>query len=110
MVSAHLIPELAEQLQAYLLYPQIAYLTAEHFAPTPFARAHRVLEYFPFSRKRLFSHLRATEAGTITVKKRGVQNLPEEIVREWKPVGRKAVTVFLYRADAGVMAVLAEDA
>lgn len=110
VVSAHLIPELAGQLQAYLLHPQIAYLTAEHFTPTPFARAYRVLEYFPFSRKRLFSHLRATEAGTITVKKRGVQNLPEEIVREWKPVGRKAVTVFLYRADAGVMAVLAEDA
>ncbi len=110
VVAAHLIPELAEQLQAYLLHPQIAYLTAEHLVPTPFARAYRVLEYFPFSRKRLFSRLRATEAGTITVKKRGVQNLPEEIVREWKPLGRKAITVLLYRAEAGVVAVLSEDA
>jgi len=110
VVAAHLIPELAEQLGASLVHPQIAYLTADRFVPTPSARAYRVIEYFPYSRKTLFSRLRAIGAGVITVKKRGVHQLPEQIVREWKPVGHRAVTVLLYRTDSGVMAVLAQEA
>lgn len=110
VVAGGLIPELAEQLQAYLLHPQIAYLTADRFLPTPLARAYRVVEYFPYSRRQLLKRLRALGAGALTVKKRGVRQLPEDLVREWKPAGTKAITVLLYRSDMGVVAVLAQDA
>lgn len=109
VVAAHLLPELAEQLQASLLHPQIAYLTSEYFLPSPFARVYRVIEHFPYSRKQLFARLRAIGAGAITVKKRGVYQQPEEVERGWKPVGDRAVTVLLYRAQARVMVILVQD-
>ncbi len=110
VVAARLVPELAQKLNANLLHPQIAYLTSEQLTPTPFARAYRVLEYFPYSRKALFVRLRALGAGTIVVKKRGVAQTPEDLVRAWKPAGQRKVVVLLYRAARGVNAVLAEDA
>lgn len=109
VVAAHLLPELAEVLRGYLLHPQIAYLTSANLIPTPFARAYRVLEHFAYSRKRLFERLRALKAGSITVKKRGVAVEPEQLTRNWRPAGDRAVTVLLYRTDSGVTAVLAED-
>lgn len=110
VVAAGLLPDLAQGLGASLLHPRIAYLTAEHFLPTPFARAYRVVEYFPYSRRQLLNRLRALGAGVITVKKRGIRQLPEDLVREWKPTGTRAITVLLYRSDTGVVAVLAQDA
>jgi SAM-dependent methyltransferase len=109
VVAAHLIPELAELLNACQLHPRIAYLTSDVLVQTPFARAYQVLEHFAYSRKRLFERLRVLKAGGITVKKRGVAVEPQQLTRLWKPAGDRAVTVLLYRSDAGVMAVLAED-
>ena len=109
VVAAHLLPELAELLNGSLLHPQIAYLTSECLVQTPFARAYRVVEYFAYSRSKLFQRLRTLRAGYITVKKRGVAVEPEQLTRLWKPVGDQAVTVLLYRTDKGITAVLAED-
>ncbi len=109
VVAGHLVAELAQQLQAYLLHPKIAYLTGERYVQTPFARAYRLLEHFPYSRRQVLSRLRAVGAGTIVVKKRGVMQSPEELVRDWKPAGERKVVVLLYRADRGVMTLLAED-
>ncbi|MDW8105010.1 MAG: class I SAM-dependent methyltransferase [Armatimonadota bacterium] len=110
VVAAQLLPELAEQLDGYLLHPRIAYLTASQQVDTPFARAYRLLEHFPYSRKRLLERLRAWQAGKITVKKRGVNLLPEQLVHAWKPQGDREITVLLYRDESGVVALLAEPA
>lgn len=109
VVAAHLLPELAEILDGYLLHPRIAYLTAKHRVDTPFARVYRAIEHFPYSRRCLFERLRALRAGSLVVKKRGVNISPEQLVREWKPVGEQVITVLLYRTDTGVTAVLAQD-
>ncbi|MCS6830745.1 MAG: class I SAM-dependent methyltransferase [Armatimonadota bacterium] len=109
IVAAHLLPELAQILTGYLLHPRIAYLTAERYVHTPFARAYRLIERFPYSRKRLFERLRALRAGSLTVKKRGVNISPEQLVRAWHPVGERRITVILYRSDTGVNALLAES-
>ena len=109
IVAAHLLPELAQILDGYLLHPQIAYLTAKHRVNTPFARVYRRIEHFPFSRKRLFERLRALRAGSLIVKKRGVDISPEQLVRQWKPAGDRTVTVLLYRTDSTVIAILAEN-
>ncbi|GIV17839.1 MAG: hypothetical protein KatS3mg022_3274 [Armatimonadota bacterium] len=108
VVAAHLLPELAEILGGYLLNPYIAYLTAKQRVDTPFARAYRMIDYFPYSRKRLFERLRALRAGSLIVKKRGVDISPEQLTRQWEPAGGQTVTVLLYRADSGVVAVLAQ--
>lgn len=108
VVAAHLIPELAQQLQASLLHPRIAYLTAPRLWHTPFARAYHLIEYFPFTRKRLLERLRSLGAGTLTIKKRGVVILPEELLRMWRPVGDRPLTVFVYRAEREVYALIAE--
>lgn len=109
VVAAHLLPELSEILDARLLHPRIAYLTSSHRVDTPLARAYRLIEHFPYSRKRLFERLRALRAGSLTVKKRGVDISPERLVREWKPEGDRAITVLLYRTDSEVVAILAEN-
>lgn len=109
VVAAHLLPELAEMLDACLLHPRIAYLTSSHRVDTPFARAYRWIEHFPYSRKRLFERLRVLRAGSITVKKRGVDLSPEQLVRRWKPAGDRAVTVLLYRTDSEVVAIIAQN-
>lgn len=109
VVAAHLLPELAEMLDGYLLHPRIAYLTAKQRVDTPFARAYRLIEHFPYSRNRLFERLRALRAGSLTIKKRGVDISPEQLVSQWKPTGDRAITVLLYRADSGVISIIAED-
>ena len=109
VVAAHLLPELAALLDGYLLHPRIAYLTATRRTNTPFARVYRVIEYLPYSRKRLFERLRALQTGSLVVKKRGVDLTPERLVHQWKPVGDRDITVLLYRADAAVIAIIAEN-
>lgn len=110
VVAAHLLPELAELVNGYLLHPRIAYLTADRRVDTCFARAYRLIEQFPYSRQRLFERLRALRVGSLTIKKRGVNISPEQLERQWKPAGDQAITVLLYRADSGVVALLAHHA
>lgn len=53
VVRSHLVGLLAQQLDACLLSPQVAYLSASRGASTPFARCFAVLARVPFSRDRL---------------------------------------------------------
>lgn len=108
VVAAHLVAELAEQIGGAVLHPRIAYLTAPERVETPFARVYRLLEHFPYSRSRLWERLRVWQAGRITVKKRGVSLSPEQLVSSWMPLSNREMTVILYRAEAGVVTLLAE--
>ena len=104
--AAGLVQVLGEQLEAAQLDPDIAYLTAGHFQPTPFARAWRVEAWFPFSLKRLRSELRARGVGRITVKKRGSPLEPERLIRELRLGGEQERTVFLTHLRGRPLAIL----
>ena len=69
VLRAGLVYQLGEQLDAYQLDPDIAYLTTSELKSTPFARSWRVEDWFPFGLKRLRAYLRQRSVGRVTVKK-----------------------------------------
>ncbi|MEU3946053.1 class I SAM-dependent methyltransferase [Streptomyces sp. NPDC029526] len=99
VVRAHLVAEVAQELDGGLLDPTIAYVTADTHRPTPYATAYEITDRLPFNAKKLKALLRERRVGTLTVKKRGSAVEPEELRRKVlpKPHGSAAVTVFLTR-------------
>ncbi|WP_254076689.1 class I SAM-dependent methyltransferase [Streptomyces pacificus] len=105
VIRAHLVAEVAEELDGGLLDASIAYITADELRPTPWATAYEITDEIPFNLKKLKALLRARGVGTLTVKKRGSAVEPEELRRRVKPSGPNAATVFLTRV-AGAPTVL----
>ncbi|MDO0926186.1 class I SAM-dependent methyltransferase [Streptomyces sp. TG1A-8] len=106
VIRAHLVAEVAEELDGGLVDATIAYVTADELRPTPYAAAYEITDRLPFNVKRLKALLREREVGTLTVKKRGSAVEPEELRRKIRPQGPHAATVFLTRvAGAPTMLV-----
>ena len=97
VIRAHLVAEVAGQLDATLIDPTIAYLTADRLLPTPYATAYEITDTLPFGLKRLKALLRERGVGTVVIKKRGSAIEPEELRRKLRPEGVNSCTVFLTR-------------
>lgn len=106
LIRAGLVAELASQLGAAQLDPQIAYLTSDTLVTTPFARLWRVLEWLPFSLKRLRVRLREHDAGTVTVKKRGSPLDTDALARQLSGSGAQPLVVVLTQLNAQPVALL----
>ncbi|MGW0086094.1 class I SAM-dependent methyltransferase [Streptomyces sp. NPDC003393] len=108
VIRAHLVAEVAADLDGGLLDETIAYVTADELRPTPYATPYEITDQLPFNVKKLKALLRERQVGTLTVKKRGSAVEPEELRRKVLPKaqGRNTVTVFLTRvAGAPTMLV-----
>lgn len=110
VIRSHLVAELAERLDARLIDPTIAYLTADELRPNPYAKAYEITDALPFNLKRLRALLRERGVGTLTVKKRGSPIEPEELRRRVKPQGPHAATVFLTRAEGAPVMLIGQPA
>ncbi|MGC0375448.1 THUMP-like domain-containing protein [Streptomyces sp. SAI-229] len=99
VIRAHLVAEVAEEVNGGLIDPTIAYVTADEAHDTPYATAYEITDRLPFNVKKLKALLREREVGVLTVKKRGSAVEPEELRRKAlpKPHGPASVTVFLTR-------------
>lgn len=97
VIRAHLVAEVAEDLEGGLIDPTIAYITADEHHVTPYATAYEITDQLPFNVKKLKALLREREVGILTVKKRGSAVEPEELRKKVKPQGRNSATVFLTR-------------
>jgi hypothetical protein len=95
ILRSQLVGDLAVQLKAYQLDPDIAYLTAVECKLTPFARVWRIEDWFPFQLKRLRAYLRARHVGRVVVKKRGSPLQPEALIRDLRLKGNAERVVFL---------------
>lgn len=95
IIRAGLIEQLARDLGAAKIDREIAYLTADRAVATPFARAYRVIESFPFGLKRLKARLRALDAGIVTVKKRGSPLDTDALARQLRGDGPRPLIVAL---------------
>ncbi|MFF0744483.1 SAM-dependent methyltransferase [Streptomyces sp. NPDC004111] len=105
VIRAHLVAEVAEDLDGGLIDETIAYITADELRPTPYATAYEITDRLPFGVKKLKALLREREVGILTVKKRGSAVEPEELRKKMKLSGRNSATVFLTRV-AGAPAML----
>jgi len=97
IVRSHLIAELAEQIGATLIAPQIAYLSSDEKISSPFVRGFEVIDEMAFDRKKLKAYLRERNIGTLEIKKRGADILPEELRKELQLKGENAATLVVTR-------------
>ncbi|MGW7254005.1 class I SAM-dependent methyltransferase [Streptomyces sp. NPDC054834] len=97
VIRAHLVAEVAEEVDGGLIDPTIAYITADAPRPTVYASAYEITDRLPFNLKKLKALLREREVGVLTVKKRGSAVEPEELRKKVKPQGPNSATVFLTR-------------
>lgn len=106
VVRSHLVAELADHLDATLADGDIAYLYTDSPHATPFTRCYRVEEVLPFSLKRLRAALRARDAGTVTVLKRGSPLDPDHFRRDLRLRGSTPATVALTRVAGAPTALI----
>lgn len=95
VMRAGLVTTLAEILDASQFDPDIAYLTSETLSPTPFARAWKIEDWFPFQLKRLRTYLRQHHIGQVTVKKRGSPLEPDFLIHQLRLTGDQERVVVL---------------
>ncbi|MGC8800506.1 MAG: class I SAM-dependent methyltransferase [Chloroflexus sp.] len=109
IIRAGLIAELAAQLGAAQLSPDIAYLTTTTYHPTPFARPWPIVTWLPFQLKRLRALLRDLDAGPVTVKKRGSPLDTTTLAHQLSGNGNRRLVVVLTRLPSGPIAVICDE-
>jgi THUMP domain-like len=106
VIRSGLVALVAEQLDATLVDPTIAYLTSDAAAGGPWVTSYPVTDVLPFNLKKLRALLRARGVGRVTVKKRGSAIEPETLARQLRgPGGGTAVVVVTRVAGAPTVLV-----
>jgi len=108
VIRARLIGDLARQLDARMLHPQIAYLTADTAQVTPFATCFRVAETLSLDEKAIKRELKARDIGTLEIKKRGVDIDPAQFRKKLALKGSRSATLILTRLGERRVAILAD--
>lgn len=108
VIRAGLVRHLATCLDAALIDPEIAYLTADSPVPTPFGRWLRLDQMLPFGQKRIAARLRALGVGRPVVKKRGSPLDPERFAEAVRGPGERGATVVLTRLGGRPWALICD--
>ncbi|SNS56924.1 hypothetical protein SAMN06309944_0827 [Micrococcales bacterium KH10] len=115
VIRAHLLGMLgaiSEQTDIQLVSPRIAYLSTSRPLPArdgiSLARAYRVLDVLPLNVKKLKQYLKQRNVGAITIKKRGVDLIPEVVRKQLGLRGENHATVILTRIAGAHRAMMVE--
>ncbi len=108
VIRAGLVTAVAAGVDGGLLDEHIAYVTGDQPFATPFARAYRVIETLPYREKALRSALRERDIGVLTIKKRGVDVVPEELRKRLALKGDGEATVVITRVAGKGTALLVQ--
>jgi SAM-dependent methyltransferase len=109
VVRSHLIGQLAEQIGATIFAPEIAYLTAAQQISSPWLKGYRVLDEMAFDRKKLKAYLKERSIGTLEIKKRGSDIVPEQLRKELAPKGKGAATLIVTRVGDAHRVLICES-
>ena len=108
VVRSHLIADLAREVGASLISREIAYLSSDREIDSPMMRGFRVVDEMAFDRKKLKAYLRDRNIGTLEIKKRGVDVVPEQLRKEMSLKGEIAATLILTRVGDDHRALIAQ--
>jgi hypothetical protein len=108
VVRAGLVTAVAARVDGWLLDEHIAYVSCDTVPRTQYARAFEVLEELPFHEKQLKAALRTRGVGRLTIKKRGVDVVPEQLRKRLALRGDAEATVVLTRASGRGTALLVQ--
>ena len=106
VIRAGLVTAVAGVVNGWLLDEHIAYVSCDEEPSTPFARGYEVLEELPFHEKQLRAALRERRIGILTIKKRGVQVVPDLLRKKLALSGDREATVVLTRSRGRGTALL----
>jgi hypothetical protein len=99
VTRAGLVEDLARQLGAWKIDPQIAFLSLRSEASTAFARTLRVIDSAPWNEKRLRGRLRELGIGAADLRRRGLAGDVDQIRRRLRLQGPHRATVVLTRVN-----------
>ncbi len=105
VIRAHLVNQLAADLDATKLSTDVAYLTSETRSETTFAKAFEVRDVVPFSIKRLQGYVSQHGIGTLDIKKRRFPMEPYAVRKQLKLKGSSRLTCILTRVETGPLAI-----
>jgi SAM-dependent methyltransferase len=108
VIRSGLVSELAATIGGWLPDPHIAYVSSDGVHSTPLARGFQIIDELPYREKPLKAALQVRRIGTLTVKKRGVDIVPEELIRRLKLKGPNTATVIMTRVLGDGRAYLVE--
>ncbi len=108
VIRAGLVTAVAAGVHGGLIDENIAYVTSDEAFVTPFARGYRVREVLPYREKQLKAALRERSIGKLTIKKRGVAVVPEELRKRLELRGENTATLVLTRVAGAGAAVLVD--
>ncbi len=106
VIRAGLVTAVAAGVHGGLMDEHIAYVTSEEAYKTPFARTYEVLETLPYRERALKAALHERGVGRLTIKKRGVNVVPEELRRHLALKGDEEATLVLTRVAGKGTALL----
>ena len=99
VIRAGLVTAVAAGVHGGLLDPHIAYVTSDQSFRTPYARSYEVLETLPHREKQLRAALHERGIGRLTIKKRGVDVVPEQLRKRLALSGDEEATIVLTRIE-----------
>lgn len=108
VIRSGLVMEFAATIGGWLPDAHIAYVSADRVESTPLAKGFRIIDELPFREKQLKAALQVRRIGTLTIKKRGVDIVPEELVKRMKLKGPNKATVIMTRVQGAGRAFLVE--
>jgi len=108
VIRAGLVTAVAAGVKGGLVDDHIAYVTSDEAFRTPFARGFRVLETLPYREKALRAALRERNIGSLTIKKRGVGIVPDDLRKRLSLTGDETATIVLTRARGHGIALLVQ--
>ena len=108
VIRSHLIADLAREVGASLISREIAYVSSDQEIDSPMMRGFRVVDEMAFDRKKLKAYLRERNIGTLEIKKRGVDVVPEQLRKEMGLKGEIAATLILTRVGDDHRALIAQ--
>ncbi|MBC2934787.1 THUMP-like domain-containing protein [Nocardioides sp. zg-1228] len=108
VIRAGLVTAVAAGVGGGLVDRHIAYVTSDASFHTPFARSYRVVEHLPYREKPLRAALQERGVGRLTIKKRGVQVVPEELRKRLALKGDNEATLVLTRVSGQGTALLVQ--
>jgi predicted O-methyltransferase YrrM len=110
ITRAGLVEDLARMLGGWKIDQQIAFISTNHPATTPFARTLRVLYEAPWNEKRFAARLRELGVGAADLRRRGLAGDVDQIRRRLKLDGPHRATVVLTRHAGGPWGLICADA
>ncbi|GGD23507.1 class I SAM-dependent methyltransferase [Nocardioides daphniae] len=97
VIRAGLVTAVAAGVGGGLLDAHIAYVTSEKSFRSPFMKSYYVIEELPYREKQLKAALVERNVGPLTIKKRGVDVVPEQLRKRLALTGDVEATIVLTR-------------